>query len=426
MRDNTNFCIQPFIHIASWNDGSVPLCCVAHPEKDLNLNTHTLEEVWNSEQLKQARLDFLNNKRPPQCNSCWREEDNGVSSHRQIENSIWERKLGSDYLDKIVESTHDDGTLDTTPLTLDLRLGNTCNLQCVMCRPRDSSKWVADSKRLSEILVNREVLNDWRYKANSIANSDVFDWFERLETQNSLDNFIGDIRHIIFGGGEPLLLKEHERFITRLVASGASEHIELRYHTNGTILNERFIELWSKFKQVELYISLDDWGDRNNYVRYPADFDVILKNLRRLDNTPDNITVGILTTIHAMNVYNIPDFATNLLSQNFKKVGSRGLYIIGTTHWPRYMSTTVLPTSVKDKVVAHWNSFSALIESPFWQKKILPQLEFMLSRNDDTLFADLLDYIEKLDTLRPVKFGNVYQEYNRLLQDYNRVARWQD
>ena len=38
MFDKENFCIQPWIHLATWNDGSVPLCCIATPEYDLNLN----------------------------------------------------------------------------------------------------------------------------------------------------------------------------------------------------------------------------------------------------------------------------------------------------------------------------------------------------------------------------------------------------
>jgi sulfatase maturation enzyme AslB (radical SAM superfamily) len=288
-----------------------------------------------------------------------------------------------------------------------------------MCRPRDSSKWLQDSKKLSTILVNHEAKGDWQYKANSITTTDCFDWFERLETQNSLDEFIGDIRHIIFGGGEPLLIKDHERFITKLVESGASKNIELRYHTNGTILNEKFIELWNNFKEVEIMVSLDDWGTRNDYIRYPADWNVISKNLDRLDETGNNIVVSLLTTVHAMNIYYIPDFAQSIIGRDWKKICKRnqGLMSIGTTHWPKYMSTTVLPVQVKNKIIQHWESFTELNNNERWKNRIKSQIEYMNSVDESSKFAAFMDYINKLDSIRPIKFAELYADYYRILND---------
>jgi organic radical activating enzyme len=419
MNHRENFCIQPWIHLASYNDGSVPLCCVAQPEQGLNLNYQTPIQIWNSDQFKSARLDFLAGKKLRQCSSCWKEEASGIKSHRQIENYMWERKLGLDTLENLVNSTHSDGRIDHTPLTLDLRLSNTCNLQCVMCRPRDSSKWLADSKKLANILVDSRAKNDWEYKASSINDTDMFDWFERLETQDSLEEFLDDIRHIIFGGGEPLLIKEHDRFIRRLVENGNSQNIELRYHTNGTQLSEEIIELWSHFKRVELLVSVDDWGIRNEYVRYPARWDVIKRNLDRLDTTPDNIDISILTSVHAMNVYHLPEFALEVLNGSWTKICSRSkrMISVGTVHWPQYMSTRVLPTRVKEKISEHWNSFAELNNHERWADRIAPQLDFMNSSDESRLFPALLDYIDKLDSIRPIKFSRVYNDYYTLLTE---------
>jgi molybdenum cofactor biosynthesis enzyme MoaA len=228
---------------------------------------------------------------------------------------------------------------------------------------------------------------------------------------------MSDIRHIIFGGGEPLLIKDHLRFITKLVESGHSAHIELRYHTNGTQLTEQFIELWSQFKHVELMISLDDWGSRNDYVRYPAKWDTISAHLDRLDETGDNITVNLLATVHAMNVYNLPDYAMAVINRGWKKicVPNDGLFSVGTTHWPQYMSTTVLPKRIKDVITFRWNSYAQLNDHPRWKNRIYQQIDYMNSRDDSHLFPALLDYIEKLDTLRPIKFSDLYQDYYRLL-----------
>ena len=413
-----NFCIQPWIHLATWNDGSVPLCCIASPENGLNLNNMTPTQVWNSEQFKSARLAFINEKKIPQCNSCWKEESSGIKSHRIIENELWERQLGSEYLENLINSTNNDGSLSSKPLTLDLRLGNTCNLQCVMCRPRDSSKWLQDAKKLSTSLVDARAKADWIHKANSIVNIDCFYWFERLETQESLNEFIGDVRHIIFGGGEPLLIKEHDRFIKKLVETEVSQNIKLRYHTNGTQLSEKILELWSHFKEVELLISIDDWAERNYYIRYPAKWSTILSNLNRLDNTPDNIVINILATVHAMNIYNLPDFAMNVLNQKWKKICSRnsGIFFVGSTHWPQYMNIQVLPKLTKQFIMDKWNSYEILKSNKFWTNRICSQLNFMNSADASDNFSSFIDYIDKLDNIRPIKFADVYSEYYKLLK----------
>jgi MoaA/NifB/PqqE/SkfB family radical SAM enzyme len=418
LNDKKNFCIQPFIHLASWNDGAVPLCCIASPEQGLNLNKQTPVEIWNSEQFRAARLKFIAGEKLPQCASCWKEEASGIKSHRIIENYMWSKKLGEEFLEDLIAKTQSDGAVDHNPLTLDLRLSNVCNLQCVMCRPRDSSKWLADSKKLGAILESPNAKSDWQHKSISILNTNVFDWFEQLRTQEALDEFIGDIRHIIFGGGEPLLIKDHDRFIRRLVETGNSKHISLRYHTNATQLNEEILELWSHFEQVELLLSIDDWGTRNEYVRYPAKWDVIKQNLDRLDDTPDNIVVNILASVHAMNIYTLPDFAMMILNSDWKKICARtGKMInVGTVHWPRYMSTKILPKHVKRKIAEHWASFTQLNENKHWRDRIIPQIEFMLSGDDSVLFPDLLDYIEKLDSIRPIKFTDVYAEYYNILK----------
>ena len=412
-------CIQPWIHLASWNDGQVPLCCIAEPEQGLNLNVQTPGEVWNSPQFKGARLQFLRGEQPPQCNSCWREESGGIRSHRQIENRIWEQQLPPNYIQDLIASTHPDGGLDRNPITLDLRIGNTCNLQCVMCRPHDSSKWLADSKRLAGTLSSPGARGDWEHKAWSITNTDCFAWFERLETQRALEEFMGDIRHIIFGGGEPLMIKEHLRFITQLVESGHSKNITIRYHTNGTQLTERFIELWENFKSIELMISVDDWGPRAQYVRYPSEWSTVLANLDRLDTTADNIHVTLLATLHAMNIYNLPDFAIAVLNRGWRKINRKndGLFSTGTTHWPQYMSTRVLPPAVKTRVVEYWDSFTQLNNNQRWTTRIRSQLEFMLGTDESHRFPDLIDYIDKLDAIRPIKFTHVYSDWWNILRD---------
>ena len=167
-------------------------------------------------------------------------------------------------------------------------------------------------------------------------------------------------------------------------------------------------------------VSVDAWGKHHDYVRYPADWNKILTNLKRLDETPDNIDAKILTTIHAMNVYYIPDFAIKLLEQNFKKIGRLhhdGLFHPGTVHWPRYLCTQIFPDEIKDQIKTKWNSYTELKGIKQWDEKIMQQMNFMDAEpfNPD-LFDQFHDYMRKLDQIRNTSFDETFPEFAEILQ----------
>ena len=52
---------------------------------------------------------------------------------------------------------------------------------------------------------------------------------------------------------------------------------------NGTELNEKLFVLGLKFKEVTFNFSIDAYGDKNDYIRYPSEWNTIAKNLKTLD-----------------------------------------------------------------------------------------------------------------------------------------------
>ena len=404
--------------MATWTDGSALLCCVAKNSEKYNLNDHTVKEIWNSEHWKDARKKMLAGEKVSACDHCYKEEAAGIRSHRINENVLWTRELGKEKIDSLIEATQEDGTLDEDLVTLDLRLGNTCNLQCVMCRPQDSSMWLKPGKKLVDILAT-DAKWDWKHKID--IDTTKFEWYKKENLWQEFEPMFANIRHMIFAGGEPLLIKEHFRLLKRLVETGHSKHINLRYHTNGTTLPQEILELWKEFSYVELMVSLDAWGEHHDYVRYPADWSIILNNLKTLDNTPDNIEIKILCTVHALNIFYIPEFANNLLNCNFKKIGMRhhnGLFHAGTVHWPRYLCTQVFPKEIKKQIRDKWESNTTLYELPQWKDKISQQLNFMDQEDLSELYPQFLDYIQGLDTVRNTSFKDTFTEFYNILGEY--------
>ena len=73
------FCPLPWIHLATRPNGDVRVCCTAnasgasnidskeaglvmHNGSIMNLRDHSIEDVWNSEQMRETRLQMLNNQ----------------------------------------------------------------------------------------------------------------------------------------------------------------------------------------------------------------------------------------------------------------------------------------------------------------------------------------------------------------------------
>ena len=154
------FCPLPWIHLATRPNGDVRVCCTANAsgagleddktvglvKKDgiaMNMRDHTIEEVWNSEHMRNTRLQMLNDEVPASCRKCFAEEEKGIVSKRQWETKVWEKRLD---IDSIVDQTDADGNLPVNIPYFDLRLGNLCQLKCVMCSPHDSSSWIKEWK----------------------------------------------------------------------------------------------------------------------------------------------------------------------------------------------------------------------------------------------------------------------------------------
>ena len=160
------FCLLPWVHLSTRPDGSMRVCCTANassvgPTNDKlhggqvgilktsdgrpnNLNVSDFETAWNSDYMKNVRLQMLNGGKPPSCLKCYKEEEAGHRSKRQWETHYWSQRVD---LDKILGETKLDGEVPPNLAYIDLRFGTKCQLACVMCSPHDSSGWIKDYKK---------------------------------------------------------------------------------------------------------------------------------------------------------------------------------------------------------------------------------------------------------------------------------------
>jgi hypothetical protein len=348
------FCVLPWIHAATLTDGTVQLCCVSAGGSGVDLNESGLDEYWNCEYVRAARRRMLEGKSVVACERCYHDEAHGRRSQRMIENDVWSHRCGGEAISDLIGTTDADGTIDAPVQYIDLRLGNTCNMQCVMCQPRESSRWLPLARRLSELSQDRQQRREWHDKAGIVQSR--FEWYRQPEFWSNLTRFAPGLRQIHLAGGEPFLIRQQAEFVKACCELGEAEHISLHYHTNATIFPEELVPYWAQFEQVFFMISIDGVDEVANYVRYPSDWERIVANVRRFDSLGENTLLQFHSTIHALNVYRLPElleWADTAGLRNRKRFDSiQGFVGTGLVQNPIHQDIRVLPSGLK-RLITH-------------------------------------------------------------------------
>lgn len=442
----STFCALPWIHLATRPNGDARLCCVTNAsgaqtgdhtvglvKKEngvpANFGKDSLLDAFNNDYMKSVRTTMLEGRIPSSCTKCFEEESNGVVSKRLWELYEWERD-GLDFKE-LIQNTDNNGTVPPVIRYMDLRLGHTCNLKCVMCSPHDSSKWLQDYDKLMPKLESKVVKFQLSFDKDKFNNV----WYEKPEFWDEVFEQIPNITQLYFAGGEPLMIKEHRRFLDEIIKRGYAKNISLRYNSNGIFVNEDIINVWKQFKQVRYAFSIDAILERNHYIRYPTKWDDIEKSLRLMDDTPDNIHCAIACAVQVLNIKHIVDFAKWKLSQNFKKINKfkldefetgGGIINLHLLYIPTFLSARILPKKDKEIIKQQFNDFKEWLwnnytqDESFWKtnpygwQRWEAILKFVEAEDHTYLLPDFKDYIKNLDEIRGTDFKQIFPELAHL------------
>lgn len=424
------FCPLPWIHLATRPNGDVRLCCTSNAsgagtvdnkvaglvKKDgieMNLRDHSVEEVWNSEFMKSVRLDMLNDRIPESCKKCFVEEANGIVSKRQWETEVWASRID---VNKVVSNTGDDGSLPVNIPYFDLRLGNMCQLKCIMCSPHDSSSWIKDWK------IQYPKYSVFELKQDQGWNKDYdYTWYQRGTFLDTMKNQATHIKELYFAGGEPLLIPEHYKILEFMIEVGTAHNCVLRYNSNGVDLPSKLFELWKHFKSVKFNFSIDAVGKKNDYIRYPSKWDSIVDNLHILDETDNNIVVNIASAVQLLNVCYLSELAEWKVNKKFKKINlaPHGGGIIGThlVYFPSYLNVRVLPNSIKkiakeniEKFILSQEHNTEFTSHSFGKQRWQGIINYMMQEDWSNKLPSTIEYLEACDATRGTNFRKIFED----------------
>lgn len=282
------YCPAPFHEQLVDSDGTIKPCCVAKGTvynddgSEANITVNSLQEVWNNKHMQEIRQNMIDGIEPANemCDICYNLERYGLHSNR-----INELEQYKDYVDTAI--------VDELPDYYDLRFGNLCNLQCIMCDAHYSSRLMTEQEKILDLLKNdieytNYLLEENYTRSNTVwgrSNAAKYAWPADDKIFNNIQNRMSksNCRKIYVNGGEPTLYnKSLVKMLELLIESKQAKNMELWINTNATIVDLEFYELLDQFKQVRLMLSIDGVEESFEYIRYPAKWSNIDDNINKI------------------------------------------------------------------------------------------------------------------------------------------------
>lgn len=237
--------------------------------------------------------DTANGEYPSACDPCIKKEALGAESPRQ-----------QAYDD--VDNLNPDGLY-----TIDIMVGNECNLACAMCNIYSSNLIQKESAK------HADTPNIWRapeeWENLSMDSDASFAQLDQLMDRHS----VGLVK---FKGGEPLLKRNWEN-LKRGLDAGKYANTNVKITTNGVNLTARVLDTLSQAKHCRIIVSFDGVGPVCDFVRWPNTWEKFQKTLDVVrNNSHDNITINSSTIINMLNICDVANIYREAKAAGFYKI----------------------------------------------------------------------------------------------------------
>ena len=378
--DNT-FCYQPWNGLEIYNNGRLRPCCKYRPEQDplfehINIeDDNAIERFQNSAYIKNLRKQFLSGEKPEACVRCWKDEEAGYPSQRQLHNQRWSKEF-------------EQYDFKSNKLNLlNIPIGNLCNLKCRICGPHSSTKWI---KEWQDIYSESFEKNEW-------ANNPKV-WQTLIDHSDNL-------LEIHIHGGEPFLLDDdiHITFLESLITNGVADRVRIHYSTNATHFPTKSLQtIWKHFGHIDVQPSIDDIGKRFEYNRKGANWSQVEENLLRYSTlVASNFQLSIACTVSI--------FTINYLDEIFDYYSQNKLPMpwLGRLHNPDQYRCSVFPTVARC-------SLQQKLENSKWQD--VRSVSNWLNDNHSHLLPKFKTITAMHDKYRNEKFEDVFPELVDMLE----------
>lgn len=409
-----NYCVYPFVSMTISPTGRWKICCVDEDGDDIpttkatdfeggkyyKCSDYSLMDFWKSDYMEHIREKMLKDQPVHECRSCKYNEKKGTKSYRQRANEEW------GYLSETMKS----------PTYIDLKLGNTCNLNCVFCDPNSSSKVLQEWKKIGWITTETAPFGDGIMGPIEELGSEKVDynWVNHNNFWDNVDEVSPYLTKLKFTGGEPMLNKKMFKLLQSIIDQDRAKDISVQITTNGTVISEKICNMLNQFKMVQLNFSCDGLKGTNEYIRWPLEHDKWLENIDMFEKftNEETVTLSMQHSYGALTMLSLAEYFRWVFTK--KRFGWHTFKV-----WkPEFMQMEVLEPATLNEAKTDLQN---LVD------ELTPQIK--LSR-DEHLVQDITGIIQAIDNavnlthLRPklVEYTNALDK-SRGINIYDYIPR---
>ena len=333
--------------------------------KQFNMQEDTILDSWNSDYMKNIRLKMIAGEEIANCTKCVASESKGLQSMRTTNNK-----------EKYLSSTNTDGSIEYNPESLELHFGNTCNLHCKMCSQQFShmigkeliKMGEQDPEFLKWVKMESGVLNNWTGDLEI-----AYDWYKNEKIKKSIFEHVSkNVEQLVVIGGEPTIIKEFYELLEYCSVQNTLQDKNLTITTNMTNTNKNLSTWLGSVKSFMLHASIDGLGERNKYIRFPCDWNSVLKSMDFYKETIKKYNNGRFSFAPAIQLLNIDQLSDlcKFFIENFAS-NSCGIAWMSQVRYPIICDYAILPAEHRLKLADRLENSTKLIQHSSTVKHLL-------------------------------------------------------
>lgn len=344
-------------------------CCTAQAEKiDFNWLNQNPNQLFNTPKMHHERMQMFSNQRVESCNICWKAEEQGLTSYRQL-------------ISKSVKKTDKD--LFLIPVDLNLIVGVNCNMSCVYCNKHYSSSWINDIKNNGVYLdgkYDRFKLDNYDLILNKLSQKEIEKSNLRKLLFDEIKNIVNqpECKKIVISGGEPFLYL----YLSEL-CNLIPDDKKIIIYTGLGVNEKRFLNEITqlKNKNLEIVISGENTNRLYEFTRFGNSWKNFNNNIETIEKL--NIENNFSIVVSNLTIFDLPNFI-----KKYPRNNNRFLFC----NDPEFLNIKFLDDLSKQKLLDTLTDFpkeiSLLIEQNLNQQ---PEKEYIV---------DLRNYLIDFSTRR--------------------------
>lgn len=355
--------------------GQLKTCCAQFDFLEENKGAE-FRKVFNGNNFKAIRKQFLAGQTPKVCEACVQAETNGMS-YKTVKSKQW-----SAFSSEILDPRNQDKNFPVR--FLDVRFGNLCNFACRTCDSDNSSRW----QKIDGVVGRKTTIVD--RVAKDVLREQIF-------------SVLDEVEEIYFAGGEPLLSEEHHLVLEEIIRRKRT-NIKITYNTNLSLLSSHgrdVVDLWKKLEQVIVYPSIDSIGVQGEYIRSGFKWEQFEANFYKIKSY-----VGCLHSV--LSVYNVFSISELIVWAQSKEA----MLSIFPAYHPVEISASVLPPAVRHEAADRMLKLVSEYKFSEWQlSQMKTATDFLLQNHTPEHLEKFVNFNRALDQFQKTEFTEIFPEH---------------